>query len=78
MLNEADEVLDEDLQAAADYYDNLLNDTLPQNQAKKIALAQFGVVLDDNVLNRILEQYACTPLSIEDCVAKRLRMSGLI
>ena len=31
MLNETDEVLDEDLQAAADYYDNLLNDTLPQN-----------------------------------------------
>ena len=78
MLNEADEVLDEDLQAAADYYDKLLNDTLPQNQAKKIALAQFGVVLDDNALNRILEHYACTPLSIEDCVAKCLRMAGLI
>ena len=78
MLNETDEVLDEDLQASADYYDALLNDTLPQNQAKKIALAQFGVVLNDNVLNRILEHYACTPLSIEDCVAKCLHMAGLI
>jgi len=78
MLNETDEVLDDDLQAVADYYDALLNDMLPQNQAKKIALAQFGVVLNDNVLNRILEHYACTPLSIEDCVNKCLRMAGLI
>ena len=78
MLNETDEVLDDDLQAVADYYDALLNDMLPQNQAKKIALAQFGVVLNDNALNRILEHYACTLLSIEDCVAKCLHMAGLI
>ena len=78
MLNEADEFLDEDLQASADYYDNLLNDTLPQKQAEQIALEQFGVVLEDNVLNRIMEQYACTILSLEDCVASRLRMAGLL
>ena len=78
MLNETDEVLDDDLQAVADYYDALLNDMLPQKQAEKIALEQYGVVLDANELNRILEQYACTPFSIEDCVAKGLRMAGLI
>lgn len=78
MLNEADEFLDEDLQASADYYDNLLNDTLPQKQAERIALEQFGVVLEDNLLNRIMEQYASSILSLEDCVASRLRLAGLL
>ena len=78
MLTEADEVSAEELESHADYYDALLNDILPQKQAEKIALEQYAVVLDANVLNRILEQYTCTPLSIEDCVAKCLRMAGLI
>ena len=78
MLTVADEVSAEDLESAADYYDALLNDMLPQKQAEKIAFEQYGVVLDANVLNRILEQYARTPLSIEECVAKRLRLAGLI
>ena len=78
MLTEADEVSAEELESAADYYDAILNDILPQKQAEKIALEQYGVVLDANVLKRILEQYTCTPLSIEDCVAKCLRMAGLI
>jgi hypothetical protein len=78
MLNEADEFLDEDIQASADYYDNLLNDTLPQKQAERIALEQFGVVLEDNLLNRIMEQYASSILSLEDCVASRLRLAGLL
>lgn len=78
MLNEADEVLDEDLQASADYYDNLLNDTLPQKQAERIALEQFGVVLEDKLIDRIMEQYACTMLSIEDCVRAQLQKRQLI
>ena len=77
-FEEVDEISDDDLEAASDYYERLLNDTLPQKQAEKIALEQYGVVLDANELNRILEQYACTPFSIEDCVAKGLRMAGLI
>ncbi|MDP3331849.1 MAG: hypothetical protein Q8S55_07630 [Methylococcaceae bacterium] len=78
MLNEADEVLDEDLDAAVDYYESLLNNTLPQKQAERIALEQFGVVLDDRLLNRILEQYACTMLSIEDSVRAQLQKRQLI
>ena len=78
MLIEADEVSAEELESAADYYDAILNDILPQKQAEKIALEQYGVVLDANVLNRILEQYACTPLSIEDCVRTQLQKRQLI
>ena len=77
-FEEVDQISDDDLEAASDYYERLLNNTLPQHQAKQIALEQFGVTLDDIVLNSILGQYACTPLSIEDCVAKGLRMAGLI
>lgn len=78
MLNEADEVSAEDLDAAADYYDGILNNTLSQKQAERIAFEQFGVVLDDRLLNRILEQYACTMLSIEDCVRAQLQKRQLI
>jgi len=77
-LEEVDQISDDDLEAASDYYERLLNDTLPQKQAEKIALEQYGVVLDANVLNRILEQYACTPLSIEDCVRAQLQKRQLI
>lgn len=78
MLNEADEVSAEDLDAAADYYDGILNNTLPQKQAERIALEQFGVVLEDKLLDRIMEQYACTILSIEDCVRAQLQKRQLI
>jgi hypothetical protein len=78
VLNEADEVSAEDLDAAADYYDGILNNTLPQKQAERIAFEQFGVVLDDRLLNRILEQYACRMLSIEDCVRAQLQKRQLI
>lgn len=78
MLNEADEVLDEDLDAAVDYYEGILNNTLPQKQAGRIALEQFGVVLEDKLLDRIMEQYACTILSIEDCVRAQLQKRQLI
>lgn len=78
MLTEAVEVSAEDIESAADYYEALLNDMLPQKQAEKIAFDQYGVVLDANVLNRILEQYACTPLSIEDCVHAQLQKRRLI
>ncbi len=78
MSAEAHGVLDEDLESAAAYYDSLLNDTLPQHQAEQMALQQFGVVLDSNLLNRIMAQYACTLLSLEQCVAECLRRAGLI
>ncbi|NOS75355.1 MAG: hypothetical protein HOP36_12640 [Methyloglobulus sp.] len=77
-MNEADEVLDEDLDAAVDYYESLLNNTLPQKQAERIALEQFGVVLEDKLIDRIMEQYACTMLSIEDCVRAQLQKRQLI
>jgi hypothetical protein len=78
VLNEADEVSAEDLDAAADYYDGILNNTLPQKQAERIALEQFGVVLEDKLIDRIMEQYACTMLSIEDCVRAQLQKHQLI
>ena len=72
-FEEVDEISDEDLEAVADYHARLLNDTLPHKQAERIAAEQFGVVLPDNVLNRIMEMYACTTASIDECVIACLK-----
>jgi len=47
VLNEADEVSAEDLDAAADY-DGILNNTLPQKQAERIALEHKVLFLRTN------------------------------
>jgi len=77
-LSEVDEVDEDDAEAAANYYQGLLSGTLPQAQAEKIASEQFNVVLEDKLLNRIMGQYACTPLSIEECVQSQLNQHKLI
>ncbi|NOU22667.1 MAG: hypothetical protein HOO93_12955 [Methyloglobulus sp.] len=63
MSNEDGDVLDDDLEAASNYFQRLLNETLPHQQAGRIALEQFGVVLDGKMLNRILQAFACTCVS---------------
>lgn len=78
MLCEVDEVDEDGVEAAADYYQGLLNGTLPQAQAEKIALEQFNVVLEDKLLNQIMGQFVCSSLSIEDCVRAQLERHKLI
>ena len=46
-FGEVDEISDEDLEATADYYQCILNETLPHKQAERIASEHYGVVLDD-------------------------------
>lgn len=78
MCGEVDEGSEEDVVATADYHKCLLSSTLPQVQAEKIALEQFNVVLEYALLNRIMQQYACTDLSIEECIGAQLRQHKLV
>lgn len=78
MLNEADDVLTEDLEAASAYYQGVLNETLPQYQAKIIARDKYGIALNNNLLNLIMSQYAWTPLQLDECVENCLRKAGLL
>jgi len=48
MLNEADEVSEEDLDAVVDYYESLLNNILPQKQAERIAFEHKVLFLRTN------------------------------
>ena len=77
-FGEVDEISDEDLEATADYYRRILNETLPHKQAERIASEHYDVVLDDNLLNRIMQQFACTDWSLEDCVRSGLEKAGLL
>jgi len=71
-MTEADEISQEDLQGASDYYIGLHQGKLPQQDATKIAKEQYGVELTDQQLNRILGLYACTPESMGRCVKQVL------
>jgi hypothetical protein len=77
-FDEVDEISNEDLEATADYYRRILNETLPHKQAERIASEHYDVVLDDNLLNRIMQQFACTDWSLEDCVRSGLEKAGLL
>ncbi len=77
-FDEVDEISADDLEAVVDYHEKLLNGTLPHKQAERIADEQFGVVLPDNVLNRIMEMYACTAFNMEECVQACLKKAGLL
>ena len=77
MINEADTVLYEDLEAAADYYRKLVNGMSTDVKVTAIAREQFGDELDVINLNLILQHYACTDLTLEQCVENRLRRAGL-
>ncbi|NOU20291.1 MAG: hypothetical protein HOO93_00625 [Methyloglobulus sp.] len=78
MPNEDGDVLNDDLEAASDYFQRILDETLPHQQAGRIALEQFGVVLDGKVLNRILQAFTCSCVSMEQCVQNNLHKAGLI
>jgi hypothetical protein len=77
-FGEVDEISDEDLEASADYYQRILNETLPHKQAERIASKQYGVILDNNLLNRIMQNYSCSDSSLEDCVRAGLGKTGLL
>ena len=46
-FNEVDEIDDEDLEAASDFFDVLTKRQHPQHQAERIAKERYGIVLDD-------------------------------
>ena len=71
-FGQVDEISDEDLETAADYFRRILNETLPHKQAERIASEHYGVVLDDKLLNRIMQQYTCTDWSLAYCVRSGL------
>jgi hypothetical protein len=79
MLSEVDEIDSEDLEAASDFYERMVSGTRSDQQAIAIAQAQFGVPIAGHVvLNRILERYACSLLTIEECVLTCLEQSGFM
>ena len=77
-IHEADEILAEDLEAAAVYRDHHRNGGLPHQHAERIAKGIYGIVLDDNTMNRIMKLFACSTYPIKQCVHEGLRNSGLI
>ena len=77
-FNEVYEIFDEDLETTADYHRRILNETLPHKQAERIASEDYGVILEDPVLNRIMQQFASTDWSLEDCVRAGLEKAGLL
>ena len=76
-FNEVDEIDDEDLEAASDFFDVLTKRQHPQQQAERIAKERYGIVLDDKTLSKIL-RLICPYSSIESCVSTGLRNAGLI
>ena len=75
---EADEISDEDLEAASEFYQRILDESLPQQQAVKLAHDQYGIELTDKTLNSILQHYACTSSPLHACVEAGLRRAGLL
>lgn len=79
MWREVDEIDEEDLQAISDFYESMVSGTSPAQQAITIAQEQFGVSIAGHVvLDRILERYACSLLTIEECVIACLEQSGFM
>lgn len=76
-MTEVDEIQTEDLEAASDMYDDIVRKVTPTCNAIRIAKEQHGIeVLPPASLDRILGQFACTQLTIEECVtneAKRMK-----
>lgn len=64
-FTEADEIDPEDLEAAADYYNRLI--------APVIAEKRFGVVLSENLLDLVMQKYACTQLSLTSAIGQVVR-----
>ena len=77
-FGEVDEISDEDLEATAEYYQCILNETLPHMQAERIASEHYCEILGDNLLNRIMQQFACTDISLADCVRSGLEKAGFL
>lgn len=71
-----DEVMVEDLESAADFYDSLAAGELPQQKAVKFAKDTYGVDLNDALLNKILSRFACSTLTIEGCVNYHLQQGS--
>lgn len=68
MTYEADEISPEDLKAAADLFDNLATGKCAYQRAEAYAHDRHNVVLSNHQLDRAMQKYACTLLSLEDCV----------
>lgn len=77
-IHEADEIVAEDLEAAAVYSDHHSNGSLPHQHAERIAKEIYGIVLDDNTMNRIVHLFACSNYPMKQCVHEGLGNSGLI
>lgn len=79
MWREVDEIDEEDLDAASDFYRRMVSGTSPAQQAITIAQEKFGVPIAGHVvLDRILERYACSLSTIEECVMTCLEQSGFM
>lgn len=78
MNNQCDVPLIDDLESCSQYYREILNETLPQYQAKIIARDKYGIELNNNLLSLIMWQYAWTPLQLDECVESSLHKAGLL
>jgi len=78
MNDQCDVTSIDDSEACSQYYQDILNETLPQYQATIIAHDKYGIELNNNLLNSIMSQYAWTPLQLDECVKNSLHKAGLL
>ncbi len=78
MNNQCDAPSIDELEACSQYYQDILNETLPQYQATIIARDKYGIELNNNLLNSIMLQYAWTPLQLDEWVKNSLHKAGFL
>lgn len=78
MNDQCDATSMDDSEACSQYYQAILNETLPQYQATIIARDKYGIELNNNLLNSIMWEYAWTPQQLDECVENALYKAGLL
>lgn len=67
--SEANDINDDDLTAASEFFESLLTQSSPYPQIEKIAVESGYGVPDARQTNRILERFACSGAELTCCVA---------
>jgi hypothetical protein len=66
--DELDFQSNDDIQAAANFFDNFMAGTTPTQLANNYANLELNINLSDGQLNKVLGMYATSLLTIEQCV----------
>ena len=68
-MTEIEEINDEDLRAAAEFYDNLSQGSDIPSKIQAIAKGRYDVDLNMGHVDRIAARYACSKHSLPECIA---------